>query len=769
MASAPSEARPATDSHLKETDLYRPGIRRAAVTAAALAASLATPSAAAPLAGAAAGAPAAGATAASASLPAASPPLLLINGDRMLPGRDGPPRLAVAQPAGSLSAVLSFFACGRRSEVPATALPYLGRGLDPSLFSLSALQRAEQGGRLPLRISYRGARPELPGVTITQTGHGRADGYLTAESARRFGTALRRQFLADHARGSYGTDGLFARGVSISLPGAARPRGRADFPEHILTVRGTSLAGRPDSGDLVEVFDVGHCFRLIESNIFFHGVTKFAVPSGRDWAVGEFASKSGLRLVVLPQFSVDRNTTVRLDERRATSRITFSTPRPARAVTHSFTVIRSSRSTVMGFGWMAVGGDLWVSPVRRPPSFGTLQAYTGGQLTSPPGPGTPYAYTLDFPAPRGTIPAQHYVARAAGLATIRENFFQDVPGTGHWITTGGTAAQWAVDGGLSLALPVRMPGRQIQYLSAGPRMFWQTQTAGPDFLGGQAGPIRSYRAGRQVSVDWNRYPLHPGPNVVTPRSLRTLLVLPSASRAGNVLTLDIAPFGDSAPGHVAGPLSGFGFPAAGRYALFQNGRKIASGNAARAARGFADLLLTARLSPRPSAIRFTLTATRASKQFALSATSSDVWTWRSRPDAGAAVPAPWICGLTARRLPRPGRHCAVQGMLTARYRVAGIGAAGTARPGSQQIGLDIRRLQLAARSRITRARVQVSFDKGKTWHGAAVSGTTDGGFRAAFDAPAGALVSLRTHAADAAGDTITETILGAYRTSATAG
>jgi hypothetical protein len=108
-------------------------------------------------------------------------------------------------------------------------------------------------------------------------------------------------------------------------------------------------------------------------------------------------------------------------------------------------------------------------------------------------------------------------------------------------------------------------------------------------------------------------------------------------------------------------------------------------------------------------------------------------------------------------------------MLTARYHVAGLSLAGAARAGRQQIGLNISRLQLAAPSRITGARVEVSFDHGKTWHGATVSRLADGGFRAAFDAPAGTLVSLRTHAADAAGDTITETVLGAYRTSATAG
>jgi hypothetical protein len=47
-------------------------------------------------------------------------------------------------------------------------------------------------------------RPAIPGVTITRSGAGRASGYLTATSARAFGTALRRQFTAGHARGPAG-------------------------------------------------------------------------------------------------------------------------------------------------------------------------------------------------------------------------------------------------------------------------------------------------------------------------------------------------------------------------------------------------------------------------------------------------------------------------------------------------------------------------------------------------------------------------------------
>ena len=60
--------------------------------------------------------------------------------------------------------------------------------------------------------------------------------------------------------------------------------------------------------------------------------------------------------------------------------------------------------------------------------------------------------------------------------------------------------------------------------------------------------------------------------------------------------------------------------------------------------------------------------------------------------------------------------------------------------------------------------MSVSFDGGKTWHPATVTGH-GGSYTAAFTAPAGAKVSLRTSAADAAGGSVTETITGAYQTS----
>src|SRR5262249_42125900 len=160
--------------------------------------------------------------------------------------------------------------------------------------------------------------PSLPGVTISRAGGGTAQGDLTAAGAAAFGTALARQFIAGHARGSDGQDGLFPGGVSIRLAGrggsgagagrgvggrggaggrgrwvggrAATERPPAAFPMHTLTVTGTNLAGKPDTGDEVDIFNTDNVGRFadpIESvNFFRHGVTKFSVPAGHYWALG---------------------------------------------------------------------------------------------------------------------------------------------------------------------------------------------------------------------------------------------------------------------------------------------------------------------------------------------------------------------------------------------------------------------------------------------------------------------------------------------------
>ena len=100
--------------------------------------------------------------------------------------------------------------------------------------------------------------------------------------------------------------------------------------------------------------------------------------------------------------------------------------------------------------------------------------------------------------------------------------------------------------------------------------------------------------------------------------------------------------------------------------------------------------------------------------------------------------------------------------MTLGYRVAALGLNGSAAAGRQSIAITVGHLQLAAAAGITRAAVQVSFDGGKTWRAATVTGS-GGAYRAAFTAAAGSYVTLRLTAADAAGGQISETITRAYK------
>ena len=100
-------------------------------------------------------------------------------------------------------------------------------------------------------------------------------------------------------------------------------------------------------------------------------------------------------------------------------------------------------------------------------------------------------------------------------------------------------------------------------------------------------------------------------------------------------------------------------------------------------------------------------------------------------------------------------------MMTLRYGVVGLGLDGAAAPGQQVMRVLVGHLQLARAAKITSAKVSVSYDGGRSWHAARVTGS-GGSYAAVFSAPPGARVTLRTSASDAAGS-VTETITNAYQ------
>ena len=722
----------------------------------------------------------------------ATPGVLLVNGDRLLVGAPGAPAAARVVPgaAGSLAGALVALGSGRSGLViPQVALPYLGRGLDPALFRVSSLLMAGAVRQVPVTVTYQGKVPSLPGVHVTGASGGVARGYLTAAGARAFGAALARQFLADHLRGSYGQDGMFADGVSVSLAGspagAARaaqaPRHSPRFRMHTLTVTATDTAGQPDTGDDVLVLNADNSSRfddpIASDNFFNRGVTKFSVPAGHYWAIGDFfvIPKSGLpseRLDVLPQFTVSSDSTVVMSAQAASSQIQMVTTHPA--VLDNL-MVEFRRITAAGPTFSASWGanfPIYVDPTTQRPTVGGLQVVTSAQLGSPKGTtGTPYQYNLGFANTSGLIPPGRHVISPASLATVHASYFSDVTGTGALYRYG----VFPIQRNDLFLIPINrfpVPNAETEYMTGNPAIQWTdsySQTYNT-MAAGQSDISRTFTAGEQTAADWNAYPLHEGYNVnlVGPANLSP--TLPSASRAGDTLTLDVTPFSDSTPGHGGngGFIGGQFGPVdhiTGHYLIAENGTTIASGNPLK---GFKEIGLHGEfdthvaLSPHPGTVRFVLDSGGSGPIFALTTSSQTVWTWRSAHESGGTLPAGWTCTAGFAGLLHPTHACAVEPMMTLGYAVAGLSLTGAAPAGAQVVHVTAGHLELANAATVTAAKVAVSLDGGKTWQQATVTGS-GGSYTASFKAPAGAKVSLRTSAADAAGGTITETLINAYR------
>jgi hypothetical protein len=557
---------------------------------------------------------------------------------------------------------------------------------------------------------------------------------------------------------------------------AARPASRSGLT-HTLTVRGTNLEGKPDTGDSVVVANVDNVNLLggFVGKVLHHGVARFTVPAGHYLVIGFFVARSGKKItsqhvVVLPQSTVSDDTTVSVAERSADSEVRMVTPRSASLLWATLDIYReTARRQLLDASAVSVGhGPLWVNPTSRRVRVGTLRTVTAAGLTSRPGSRAPYEYNLLYESANGLIPAQRRVVRPAQLAIVDTRYYQAVHSAGQLYMRGLLPFQGGIIfGGF---FPVSLPSQVTEYVSGNPSVVWfneYSQTR-PSWTGGQLDAHRAYLAGQRVRQDWGAYPLHSAADVSVLGAADPWArfvpdgTVPSAARAGNTLLLEIDPFGDNQPGHVGGGYS------AGSYQIDQNGKKIAAGNAVQRPGGWA-FLKQVKLSPGPSVISFTLAAARTGtlgpgKSDTLSTASRTVWTWRSSHEAGVSLPLGWWCGVGP--ISRAGvgsRACAAEPMMTLRFAVQNLALDGAAPPGLQLVRIAVGHLQLARVAPVIHAAVQVSFNGGKTWHPARVVGR-DGTYTALFTAPAGARVTLRTSAADAAGGSITETITSAYAT-----
>lgn len=583
-----------------------------------------------------------------------------------------------------------------------------------------------------------------------------------ASTAPAQATATSHSHAASHrGSGAIARFTLGSRTYTATLPTSPRTQPvTATETKHQLTVTATNLSGQPDTGGSVYVYNVDNSNLFASGGTFSQGTATFSVPAGHYWAVGIFMQGSGhgqaeQRVVVLPQFTVAGKTTVHIAERAASSEVTAATPRPSAAETDTFEIRRPSvTGPVQYWEFNDTGLSLWVSPTTSRPTVGKLQTFTNQQLVSPEGTkGLPYEYDLAYQGPNGIIPGQHHVVTGASLATVDARYYQDVPTAGSE-TRFGLFHDQLRDLLLEADNTFTQPRRQIEYMLGNPQAFWfagilrcYPSTPCP---GGQNDAVRSFQAGEHLTENWNAYPLHPGTNVNLLGPANPEPTLPSASRAADLLTLDVTPFSDSQPGH-----TGEGF-SAGTYRVDANGAQVAAGHAPTAT---PTVRLRVKLHPGPATIRFTLYVARTGNAYPLSPRTRTVWTWRSVPSSHATLPPGWECAPA-----QPGaRHCAVQPMMTLGYQVAHLALDGSARSGSQTIAIAAAHLQLAHATPIARLRAWVSFDGGKTWHLTRVTRHAQGRFIATFTAPANTYPALRVQASDTSGGSITETITRAYR------
>lgn len=661
---------------------------------------------------------------------------------------------------------------GDHYEIPASAVPYLNNGLDLSMFDVTALA-AGKNAQVPVAVDHTGAAPAVPGLTVTGTSPTVESGYLNPNGAKEFGAALTRHYLADKAANRRTT--LFGT-ATLRTPAAHRATpATPNFTMHTVTIAGNDTNGERDTGALVVLINVDDSVRYAAPNEMYQGTAKFSVPAGNYFAAVAYydtdadGNITAEHDVFDSQLAITGDQTIRLDAKRATSQLTMVTPRPSQNAGGAFYVERGDANGIslglqLSFG---AGVPVWISPQPKPVTIGTMNSYPQMWLSSPPAPGTPYAYNLQYPA-SGTIPAQRYLIKAKDLATLNTNYYSDYATSGLIDVVTTYPFEAAVGAFAEQDIPQNMPAAQTLYVPGDPTLSRGTEvvkytvnTSGFElFYGMQNEPSANFHAGQVVADNWNQFPLHPG-TVVDPGAPADALdlLIPGATRSGDTESFYLLPFSDNTPGHQGPGL--YNEPRdtdSGSWELDQNGTKI--GGAAISAGTF-EVDPQVPVSAGPGTLHLSLDANRTGPMYALSTASHTEWTWPSTHQSGTTLPAPWSCSDQA-----PSSDCSVEPLMTVGYNVNNTDLTGTIFYTGLAQGVDLTfgHIDGAASAAISDAALQYSTDDGKTWQNATVTNTAPGKYHASYviNTLDDTYVSLKTTAHDAAGGAITETITRAY-------
>ncbi|CDR04805.1 hypothetical protein [Streptomyces iranensis] len=691
----------------------------------------------------------------------------LVTGERVTLGADG--SVVVAPRPGAEADYVTRRLDNDVFVIPLTALPYLGRALDPALFNVSALAEA--------------------GVTTTPVRVEATGGATAPRSGPAFGAALAKQVGAEAAEGSAGDGPLFG-GVTSVVPavatadGRAAPRPparaddtRADFTradhtraDHPVKVTVLGTDGKPLPGTTpFALANVDDAARYREPSLqAVDGEAKAEVPAGRYSAMVSAPTfdgageSTGIRMATA-EFTVPDGATgtdVVLDLRKATERVTFSTPRPAeehQLILHYLRDDAKGEVAVNGGVGVSSGAPVYVQPSNRPVTTGDLRFNVYTHRKAPADAAMPYSYDLKLANPAGVIAKnQHYKVTGRQLTTVRTNYHSDTPGRAQEIAR--LMYLPYESSGEALSEPFKAPAQRIEYVGGSPGASYQGWL--------KAGERRfvsekqTLRPGRTTAVDWLRGPLAPGFTEPARGAAAEETWYCAACRKGDALTFSLATVMDSAGHHV------LAFPSditSSHFAVVSGDTTLYEGD------GVSGGVLT--VPPRTAPYRVVYDQTRTNGEFHQSLTTHTEWTFSSGHSGAQTVPDNWTCVSEAGEYDGPA-ECSALPVVVPHYRLDAA-LDGTSPAGDDHLVVGFGHVPgVAGTPAVTKARVEVSFDGGERWTAAAITALGKGRFRADWttpDAAVGRDASLRVTGTDADGNTVAQTVKSAFTVAAARG
>lgn len=522
----------------------------------------------------------------------------------------------------------------------------------------------------------------------------------------------------------YWTGRVVARsGTAVAVTPVAVNR---EVESYQLTVRHLDATGAAATDHITSLIrlDTLDSYNLYDPD----GTDELRVPKGRyGLASIVFSGDTGAAQLAQPELAVTADTTVTVDARKARPvRTTIPEPTAVPDLVDISAIFLAEDGGSYGFGLLGLDfTGLATGHLGRAVPGDRFFATVSSQWRKPEVADSPYLYALSEKIPGRMPTGLDKTYRARDLATVTHEFRGGYP---------GLSAERVVFphlepdlGGWAVVLPTVVPGKRVEhYNTQGLRWSSEltfgvpTEEGWLDTKAVLVAEPKVYRAGRHTRETWNSAPY--GPSFPTPRWPGQ-----GVTRLGDEIVVDVPLHGD-ADGH-----SGASIADTARTALYRDG------------------VLVDELSD-PGYGQFTVPPGAANYRLEVSSK-------RSFTDLSTEVDAAW----TFRSGHVPGEDYRQLPVSAIRF-TPPLDRDNTAPAGrSLVIPVQVQRQPGAPGARLTGLTVDVSYDGGRTWQPARVRHGGHG-WTATVRHPSGAgYASLRATARDAAGTTVTQRIIQAYR------